>query len=83
MEFEKEVKKIVDNSYDGDVDKFLSSLKLRAITFLLFGGSGLLFSMLIYKMGGFPIATSVIGIIFMIIGMLLHFMYNETYKALK
>lgn len=83
MEFEKQVRKIVDDSYGGDVDKFLSSLKLKTITFLSFGGSGLLFAMLIYKMGGLPIATSIIGIIFMIIGMLSHFMYNETYKALK
>ena len=83
MEFEKQVKKIVDDSYGGDVDKFLSSLKLKTITFLSFGGFGLLFAMLIHKMGGTPIATSIIGVIFMIIGMLSHFMYNETYKALK
>ena len=85
MEFEKEIKKIVDDSYGGDVDKFLHSLKMKTILFLGFGGFGVVFSMMVYKStdGNIPLVTLTIGIIFMIIGMLSHFMYNESLKALK
>jgi len=85
MEFDKQIKKIVDDSYGGDVDKFLHSLKMKTIMFLVFGGFCLLFSMMVYKStgGNLPIVTLTIGIIFMIIGMLSHFMYNESFKALN
>jgi hypothetical protein len=84
MEFEKEVKKIVDTNYGGDVDKFLSSIKIKTIMFLSLGGLVLLLSMFRYKSIGVIISPMlIIGIFSMIIGMLYHFMYNESYKALK
>ena len=84
MEFEKEVKKIVDTNYGGDVDKFLSSIRVKTLLFLSLGGLVLLLSMFRYKSIGVIISPILIlGIFSMIIGMLYHFMYNEAYKALK
>jgi hypothetical protein len=84
MEFEKEVKKIVDDNYGGDGDKFLSSIKMKTILFLLFGGFSLIISMMIYKNSDIlPISTITIGSIFMIIGIISHYMYNQSFKSLN
>jgi hypothetical protein len=83
MNLEKEVRKIVDEVYAGDSDKLLISLKNKTISFLLVGGSSLILSTIMYKSGITPIITSIIGGVFMIIGMISHNLYNKIFKILN
>ena len=83
MEFEETVKDIVDKNYNGDSDKFLRSLRLKTILFLLSGGFWIIASVILYNAGGRPYLSGILGVIIFIIGVLSHRLYNQCYKVLN
>jgi len=80
MEFEDQIKEIVNDKYGGDSDKFLKNLEKQTITFLLTGGMCFMFSILVYKTGRIPYLTGTLGSIIFLIGIFSHRLYNKCYK---